>query len=378
MNQVGPELVTKAFVWCRQYLRGAWATLEKHDFHVEVLSGTGLSNYLFICSIPSASVQTTTYPNKVLLRIHGEILDNPESALIESVTCALLADRKLAPKIFGIFSGGRIEEYIPSRNLRVDEVREERYSIQIAKKLAMFHSLELPLQKEPIFIQDACVRWLSKILDGMSFNNPEHDTKFKKLLSYGLENELHYVEQLMNSTPSPSVFCHNDLNEGNVLLVDGETKGSNIMFIDFEYASYNYRGFDIANHFCEWALDYTYSSKPYFLYSPENYPTKEEQLTFIRAYLSFYNEEYDTAPEEMKIALESNLLTEIKRFTLPCHFFWALWGIIQEKRSHHQFGHLDFALTRMHAYLKLKEELTTHVGIPHPSAMQLARRPAAD
>lgn len=26
-----------------------------------------------------------------------------------------------------------------------------------------------------------------------------------------------------------------------------------IQFIDYEYSCYNYRGFDIGNHFCEWA-----------------------------------------------------------------------------------------------------------------------------
>ena len=35
--------------------------------------------------------------------------------------------------------------------------------------------------------------------------------------------------------------------------------GSNwdpVVFIDYEFASYNYRGFDIANHFNEWMYDY--------------------------------------------------------------------------------------------------------------------------
>lgn len=30
------------------------------------------------------------------------------------------------------------------------------------------------------------------------------------------------------------------------------------MLVDFEYSSYNYRGFDIGNYFCEWVYDYIY------------------------------------------------------------------------------------------------------------------------
>lgn len=44
------------------------------------------------------------------------------------------------------------------------------------------------------------------------------------------------------------VFCHNDLLAGNVIIKEGNT---GVDFIDFEYGSANYRGFDIGNHFNE-------------------------------------------------------------------------------------------------------------------------------
>lgn len=44
------------------------------------------------------------------------------------------------------------------------------------------------------------------------------------------------------------MFAHNDLLLGNVIY--NESKGT-VSFIDYEYASYNYQGFDIANHFNE-------------------------------------------------------------------------------------------------------------------------------
>lgn len=51
-----------------------------------------------------------------------------------------------------------------------------------------------------------------------------------------------------------------------------------LMIIDFEYCAYNYRGFDIANHFLEWTFDYTNENFPYFYHKKEQYPTIEQQV----------------------------------------------------------------------------------------------------
>jgi thiamine kinase-like enzyme len=70
----------------------------------------------------------------------------------------------------------------------------------------------------------------------------------------------------MNS--DPLVFCHNDvgiflcfsrhltfiqLQHGNILK---HHQTEELQIIDFEYAGYNPKGYDIANHFCEWCFDY--------------------------------------------------------------------------------------------------------------------------
>jgi thiamine kinase-like enzyme len=48
-----------------------------------------------------------------------------------------------------------------------------------------------------------------------------------------------------------TVLCHNDVLSGNVLLSEaGTNEDPKITLIDYEYSCYNYRAFDIANHFC--------------------------------------------------------------------------------------------------------------------------------
>jgi choline/ethanolamine kinase len=62
------------------------------------------------------------------------------------------------------------------------------------------------------------------------------------------------------------------------------------MIIDFEYCAYNYRGFDLANHFLEWTFDYTNEKFPYFHHRKNQYPTKEQKVIIghVCAHLHIY------------------------------------------------------------------------------------------
>lgn len=60
--------------------------------------------------------------------------------------------------------------------------------------------------------------------------------------------------------------------------------GRSLCLIDYEYCAYNYRGFDIANHFIEWTYDYTNSMYPHFSVNRELFPTKDQQVNILMSY----------------------------------------------------------------------------------------------
>jgi choline/ethanolamine kinase len=64
-------------------------------------------------------------------------------------------------------------------------------------------------------------------------------------------------------------------NSSHLTLTDGEPE---LMIIDFEYCAYNYRGFDLANHFTEWTYDYTNEKFPYFYHRRDQYPSQEQKV----------------------------------------------------------------------------------------------------
>lgn len=110
------------------------------------------------------------------------------------------------------------------------------------------------------------------------------------LLNVDFRKEIQTIQDIINNCDSPIVFSHNDLQQGNILLPDHSKKRptleDRIVFIDFEYCSYNYRGFDIANHFCEWCFDYNNPDYPHFTADQDRFPSEFEQRYFVRQYFN--------------------------------------------------------------------------------------------
>ncbi|KAM8778965.1 choline/ethanolamine kinase [Rhynchonycteris naso] len=348
----------RAYQWCREYLGGAWRLVRPEELRVDPVSG-GLSNLLFRCALPDHLPSVGEEPREVLLRLYGAILQGVDSLVLESVMFAILAERSLGPQLYGVFPEGRLEQYIPSRPLKTGDLREPVLSAAIATKMARFHGMEMPFTKEPHWLFGTMERYLKQILD----LPPPGVPQMNLLEMYSLKEEMGNLRKLLDSTPSPVVFCHNDIQEGNILLLSEPENADSLMLVDFEYSSYNYRGFDIGNHFCEWVYDYTHEEWPFYKAQPANYPTRDQQLHFIRHYLVEVKKSETISQDEHR-KLEEDLLVEVNRYALASHFFWGLWSILQASMSTIEFGYLEYAKSRFQLYFQQKEQLTSF----HPSS----------
>ena len=91
---------------------------------------------------------------------------------------------------------------------------------------------------------------------------------------------MEWMRQYLEQLKSPVVFCHNDLQEGNILIREkAVSREEKLVIIDFEYCSYNYRGFDLANHFCESVYEYTNDKSPNFTANQANMPSTQQKVT---------------------------------------------------------------------------------------------------
>ncbi|XP_018563131.1 choline/ethanolamine kinase [Anoplophora glabripennis] len=340
---------------CRDYLNGAWKKVTAQNIGFKHISG-GLSNLLYHVSLPDDLWKESRFqdePREVLIRVYGQTHGEGalEALITESVVFTLLSERNLGPKLHGIFPGGRIEQYINARPLLTKELADEKLSVQIAQKMATIHSMQVPLHKEPTWLWNTIEKWVHKCDTKFLANAPEFAKSILDRMD--LWSEIKWLRKRLESESSPVVFCHNDMQEGNILInMDQEQDQSNnnsepnIVIIDFEYCSYNYRSFDIANHFVEWMYDYTEPNHPFYREDCSNYPTEEQRQLFIRAYLD----------ERGSRENPNEVMKEVEVFALASHFFWAMWGLVNAETSKIPFGYWEYACSRLTCYQQLKHK----------------------
>ena len=71
----------------------------------------GLTNYLYLCSLPDNVQAPDNQPRIVLLRVYGDIAS--KFVVENSVIFALMSEKRLGPKLYGMNVQARLEEYIP-------------------------------------------------------------------------------------------------------------------------------------------------------------------------------------------------------------------------------------------------------------------------
>jgi len=294
------------------------------EIDVQNLAG-GTTNILFECAVPR---MFSKEPEVMLVRVYGanteEIIDRDyEIELLKA-----LEQQKLRPKLFGTFDNGCVFEFLPGNTLKAHDMRNEDKSEMIAKSLSKWHSAELPGERIPI-LWNRFDNWLGLAQEGGDEILPNGYTWET------ISNEVQTLKNYLEELHSPCVASHNDLTAGNLIYdPDLET----VSFIDFEYSGYNYRGFDIGNLFCEWAgldLDFT------------KYPTKEEQLHFLRCYL-----EAGKSREKLE-----EVYNEVNAFSLASHLLWGIWALVQTQHSKINFDYIGYSSKRFQEYFKRKSEL---------------------
>uniref|UniRef100_A0A915Q1Q5 Choline/ethanolamine kinase n=1 Tax=Setaria digitata TaxID=48799 RepID=A0A915Q1Q5_9BILA len=369
------ELKERAHMFCARFLGGAWKIVTIEELQLERLRG-GMSNMLFLCRLPDTYLPLFNEPNKVLLRIYF----NPETEshlVAESVIFTLLSERHLGPKLYGVFSGGRLEEYIPSRPLSWKELALPEMSSKIARRLVRIHQLEVPIWKEPDYVCDALSRWLKQLIrtpsGSQEFVIPSYysDSAPQTITCVDIAKELDFLKKCVSKSKSIVTFCHNDLQEGNILLPQSSSGNihisstvqrnspstantSRLLIIDFEYASYNHRGFDFANHFIEYSINYDIDKAPFYEIDEHNFPNDELQYDFFLSYLNELEPLSSTAECSKKARA---MIEETRPFVPVSHFFWGVWGLLQVEVSPVDFGFAEYGRDRLGLYYKNKHLL---------------------
>jgi len=363
----------KAWKLCKNYLTGIWKQVKSDDLILTEIC-EGLSNLIFLVGLPQHIKTHDREPRQVLLRIFGSTLkqlneETPESFItgivIENVIFTILSERKLGPKLFGVFAGGRIEEYIPSKSLTASQLRKKAISHALSRKFARIHKLSVPINTDARWLFQTMEKWQEAIaavsLDDICDIRERNCAA--RMLDINFVEEIAWLKKWVAYVNSPIIFCHNDLQGGNILLRNDlgdsdDNMDAKLIVIDYEFCSYNYRAFDIANHFQEWMYDYTNKSYPYYYIAKDKFPSKETRLEFLKTY---YDETLVGSPKALSLTNEDRqqqaeaLQLEVEAFLVVPNLLWALWSISQSVSTKITFGYWYYAEERMQYYFHFKE-----------------------
>jgi len=124
----------------------------------------------------------------------------------------------------------------------------------------------------------------------------EKDTIDKILHDIGNRKELEWLISIVPDHSKNNLkFTHGDMLNGNIIkLPDDKLK-----FIDFEYSSYCYPGFDIANFLLESNFDYSYKNWPTSKYNHDRDMLNEDLSSLITYYI--FGEEFRNELESYNI-----------------------------------------------------------------------------
>ena len=284
------------------------------DVHLRPITG-GFCHRL---NLLSRTTPSKFEPSQVLIRHFGRSDEVQEP--IESNTTLSVSEQGLiyyemgrrgwGPKVYGLFRGGRLEEWINSHPLTASECHDDAgIKRDVARSYARLHSLALPFRK----------RNFTKVLDEFKdlTAGPSTDriclgleemplcqakdfagilriTDWNREFTWvgGLFERYHckrtiaigdanYLNILVKTRPGENVDADSDANGDSERNVNGQSE-CRTMLIDYETATYSYRGIDIGGHFNERMYAWNDPNTPFTGYG---IPGINERREFCDSYL---------------------------------------------------------------------------------------------
>nr|XP_025701696.1 probable ethanolamine kinase isoform X2 [Arachis hypogaea] len=266
-----------------------WSNLDDSCFDVDKISG-GITNLLLKVRVKDGN----SVDDIITIRLYGPNTEHIIDRHRELQATKYITSAGFGAKWLGIFGNGMVQSFINAHTL-------------------------------------------SPSASTLKFDDSEKQKAYDTISFKEVHNEIVELQELTDCLNSPVIFSHNDLLSGNIMVNAEEDK---VYIIDYEYASYNYRGFDIGNHFAEYAgFDCDF----------ELYPNMNQQYHFFRHYIQ------PDRPNEVSEKDLETFYVEANTYALASHLFWSLWGIIQARMSPIDFDYLGYFFLRYNEYKRRKE-----------------------
>ena len=282
--------VSKAFEIICKFLTKEWPLASESDLTISALKG-GYVNSLYVVENHAVS-GSKKEPRKVLLRFYGgNVLGDNKRQLVQYLPMNSEVEESMlfmeqsmtgcGPKLYGVFTGGIVQEFIQSHTLKYEEASQPDMITNLAKAYARFHQTQMPFDRKKIGVLLKISPYPKEIFDLPIFK--ELNLDMSSVLSIDRNVEMELVKKLLKLVSSKDVLLHFDCQYLNVLVredpSDSELK---VALIDYEISFYGPRMLDIGGHFSARQVD---ASKKDTKASGYPYPPEDQRRLFIQEYL---------------------------------------------------------------------------------------------
>ncbi|TPX74555.1 hypothetical protein CcCBS67573_g04174 [Chytriomyces confervae] len=275
----------------------------------------------------------------VLIRTYGKGTDAIIDRKQEMINMIVLSRSGMSPKLYARFSNGIVYGYVEGVPFSVEDMRDSHKSLLVAGHLANWHNVDASdVMKTSPKLFGTLNQWLDVI--PKRFSKPAVDASFRSFITIDrLRKEVAQLQVELTKVNAPIVFSHCDLLTGNIIF---NKEKDRVDFIDYEYGSYNPRGFDIGNHFCEYAgFDCEWSL----------YPDESFQKVWLRRYLETANGSESSPVTEEQVSM---LYAEVNKYALAAHLYWGIWALVQAEISDLDFDYAGYSKLRIDEYFRRK------------------------
>lgn len=347
------------------------------ETEVEPVYMKALSNmtYRVKCKVPGTQPILTKYFGKGFL---DRLLDRK----VDNEVSSTLGDLDIGPKVYFYSDECRIEQFLFSAEFTSEDMLDDSKRKLLTYYISNFHRARIESIPKGSLLsrcKSGSFPLMELAKEAAEKKQELFDEKEKQVVQEVLQlatpEEVEFLTKITADFEEDLVISHNDFLNGNILtLPTGELK-----LIDFEYASYNIKMYDIANFINESLFNYAIEKFPYFEYNGQLRDDDDTVRKMVKYYALFSKQDlqvsFDEATEliENEKAADAELLTlygsaeEVKKAIddlmrqlhagyLLSHAVWVLWAVTMCKNNNIQFGYLEFAKQRFDDYLLLKSK----------------------
>ncbi|CAD8081041.1 unnamed protein product [Paramecium primaurelia] len=258
----------------------SWQSINPSKIQITRLAG--LTNITY-----KVETQEEILPKTIVFREFGNAEGFVDSKQ-ERIVFKTISDLELGPKQLQCGDIWRMEEFVTNGVHPTNEkMGSSLFQFKSMGVLQKFHQMEIPIPNNGTSL--ILTKTLSKNMKNNVIKKIEKRELFTDVELKQLENieqflnndeEFKYLQEMIQKENNEELkFCHNDLNQLNIFSTTKKDK--EIVFIDFEYCSYNYPSYDIANFLNESAINYQYEDEPYYVLVDENFDTAPIQAHFL-------------------------------------------------------------------------------------------------